>query len=183
MIFSTSSMIARDGAFPQVARVFAETHRAAEGVDADEIAQFVDHFVRRLVVELGRVRADHPHDVARKLDRRALHAEADAEVGDALLAREADGAQLSFHAARAESRTDQDSVHAGQLAVITLFLERLGVDVDDAHLHVVGDAAVHERFIERFVGIAELDVLADESDTHLAFRMAHLPHDLFPLRQ
>ena len=163
--------------------IFAEAHRAAEGVDADEVAQLVDHLVRRLVVELGRVRADHAGHVARELDRRALHAEADAEVGDALLAREADGAQLSFHAARAEAGADEDAVDAGQLAVIALFLERLRVDVDDAHLHVVGDAAVHERFVERLVRVAEVDVLADEADAHLVLGMPHLAHDLFPLRQ
>ena len=67
--------------------------------------------------------------------------------------------------------------------MIALFLERLRIDVDDAHLHVVGDAAVHERFIERFVRVAELDVLADKADAHLVFGMAHLAHDLFPLLQ
>src|SRR5256714_1622392 len=160
-----------------------EAHRAAEGVDADEVAQLVDHLVRRLVVELGRVRADHAADVARELDRRALHAQADAEVGDALLARVADGAQLPFHAAGAEAGADQDAVDAGELAVVALLLERLGVDVDDAHLHVVGDAAVRQGFVERLVRVAELDVLADEADAHLILGMAHLAHDLFPLRQ
>src|SRR4051794_3273794 len=124
--------LARERAFLQRARVLAEAHRASEGIDADQIAQFVDDFVRRFVVELRRVRADHPHDVPRELDRRALHAEADAEVGDALLARVADRAQLPFHAARAEAGTDQDAVDASELAVIALFLERFRIDVDDA---------------------------------------------------
>src|SRR6266513_3510035 len=135
---------AGDRPFLQRTGILAEAHRAAEGVDADEIAQFVDHLVRRLVVELRRVRADHAADVARELDRRALHTEADAEVGDALLARVAERAQLPFHAAGAETGTDQDTVDAGELAVVALLLERLGVDVDDAHLHVVGDAAVRQ---------------------------------------
>src|ERR1043165_3239164 len=174
---------AGDRAFLERARILAEAHRAAEGVDADAVAQLVDDLVRRLVVELRRVRADLAADVARELDRRALHTEADAEVGEALLARVADRAQLPFHAARAEAGADEDAVDAGELAVVALFLERLRVDVDDTHLHVVGDAAVRERLVERFVRIAELDVLADEADAHLVLGMAHLAHDLFPLRQ
>src|SRR5947207_8133874 len=108
---------AGDRSFLQRTGILAEAHRAAEGVDADEIAQLVDDLVRRLVVELGRIRADHAADIARELDGCALHAEADAEVGDAALPREADGAKLSFHAARAEPGTDQDAVDVGQLTV------------------------------------------------------------------
>src|SRR5688572_27571040 len=138
--------VAGDGALAQVARIFAEAHRAAEGVDADEIAQLVDDFVRRLIIELRRVRADHPRDVARELDGRALHAEADAEEGDLALAGVADRAQLSFDAARAEAGSDQDAVDATELAVVALFLERFRVDVDDPRLHVVRNAAVLQRF-------------------------------------
>src|SRR5258706_11889598 len=173
--------LARDRAFLQAARVLAEPHRAAEGVDADEVAQLVDDLVRRLVVELRRVRADHAADIARELDRRALHAEADAEVGDALLARVADGAQLPFHATRTEPGADQDAVHAGQLAVVALFLQRFGADVDDADLDVVGDAAVDQRLVERFVAVAVLDVLPDEADAHFILGMPHLADDLLPL--
>src|ERR1051325_3023362 len=175
--------LAGERAVAQERRVLAEAHRAAEGVDADEIAQLVDDLVRRLVVELRRVRADHARYVARELDRRALHAEADAEVGDLALAGVADGGQLSFHAARAEAGADQDAVHRGELAVVALLLQRLGVDVDDAHLHVVRDAAVRERLVERLVRVAELHVLADEADAHLVLRVAQLADDLLPLRQ
>src|SRR5207302_1889322 len=48
--------LARDRTFLQRTRIFAEAHRAAEGVDADQIAQLVDDFVRRLIVELRRIR-------------------------------------------------------------------------------------------------------------------------------
>src|SRR6266849_2918494 len=172
-----------DRAFLQHGGILAEAHRAAQGVDADEIAQLEDDLVRRLVVELGRVRADHPDDVPCELDRRALHAQADAEVGNSLLARVTDCAQLPFDAARSESRADQDSVDVRQLAVIALFLERFRIDVDDAHLEVVRDPAVNQRFVERFVRVAELHVLPDEPDPYLILGMPHLAHDLFPLRE
>src|SRR5436305_10178286 len=132
-----SIRLPRDRTFLQRARILAEPHRAAEGVDADQIAQLVDDFVRRLIVELRRIRADHPHHVAGELDRRALHAEADAEEWDALFARGADRAQFSFDAPRSESWSDQNPVHASKLTVIPLGLELLGVDVADANLDVV----------------------------------------------
>ena len=166
-----------------MARVLAEAHRAAEGVDADQIAQLVDHFVRRFVVELGRVRAEHPHDVARELDRRALHAEADAEVGDFLFARIADRAQLPFDATRAEARADENAVDVRQLAVVALVFQCFGVDVDDAHLDVVSDTAVNQGFVERLVRIAELHIFADETDAHLVFGMPLFAHDLFPFAE
>ena len=78
---------------------------------------------------------------------------------------------------------DQNPIHPPQLSVVPIGLELLGVDVDDADLHVVGDAAVDQRLVERLVGIAELDVLADEADPHFVFRMPQLADDLFPLRQ
>src|SRR5205814_6332358 len=96
-------------------------------------------------------------NIPRELDRRALHTEADAEVGDSFFARVANGAQLSFDAARSEAGTDENAVDVRELAVIALFLERFRIDVDDAHLHIVRDAAVHERFVERLVRVAELD--------------------------
>src|SRR4051794_10945561 len=176
-----SIRLPRDRTFLQRARILAEAHRAAERVDADQVAQLVDDFVRRLIIELGRIRADHPHHVARELDRRALHAEADAEKRDALFARVTDRAQLAFDAARAESRSDQNPVYAPQLAVVPLGLQLLGVDVDDAHLYIVRDAAVCQRFVQRFIRVAELDVLADEADLHLVLGMPQLADDLFPL--
>src|SRR3954451_7199108 len=43
-----SICLPRDRTFLQRARILAEAHRAAEGVDADEVAQLVDDLVRRL---------------------------------------------------------------------------------------------------------------------------------------
>src|SRR5207237_10825022 len=123
-------------------------HRAAEGVVSYDIAEFVDDLLWLLVIELRRIRADHSTNVARELDRRALHADTNAEVGDLLFARIADRTQLAFHAACAETGADQNAVDLGQLAVVPLVFQRFRIDVDDAHLDVVGDAAVDQRLIE-----------------------------------
>ena len=143
--------LASDRPFLQRAWIFSEPHHAAERLDADQIAQLEDHLVRRFVIELGRIRTDHPADIAGELDRRALHAETNPEVGDLFFARITDRAQLTFDAARAEARSDQDRVDLGQLPVVALILERFGVDVDDSHPHVVRDSAVDERLVERLV--------------------------------
>src|SRR5437870_8988226 len=175
--------LAGDRSFLQRARIFSKPHRAAERFDADQIAKLEDHFVRCFVIEFRRIGSDHPADVARKFDRGALHAQADAEIGDFLLARVTDRAQLAFDAARAETRSDEDPVDVRQLSVVPLVLQRLGVDIDDPHLHVVGDSAVDQRLVERFVRVAELHVFPDEPDAHFVFRMPQLAHDLFPLAE
>ena len=75
-----------------------------------------DHRVRRRGVELGAVGVGQAGHVARVFDRRHLHAQADAEVGHAVLARVLRGDDLAFDAALAEAAGHQDRVEARQLA-------------------------------------------------------------------
>ena len=64
--------------------------------------------MRGLGVHLGRVGALQAGDVARELADGDVHAEADAEVGDLLLARDLRGVDLALPAAPAEAARDQD---------------------------------------------------------------------------
>ena len=64
-----------------------------------------------LGIEFGAVRALETGHVARELDHRELHAEADAEVRHLVLARVADRLDLAFHAALAEAARHQDRIH------------------------------------------------------------------------
>ena len=102
--------LAGAGAGVELDRVGAEAHRAAEVGDLLLLGQQVDHRERRLGVELGRVGAVHAGDVPRELGDGDLHAEADAEVRDPLLARDLRGADLALDAAAAEAAGDQDAV-------------------------------------------------------------------------
>src|SRR5688572_14957750 len=77
-------------------RVEAEAHRAPFVADVALLGQQVDHVVGRGGIELRRVRPCEPTDMARVLDHRALHPEADAEVRDVLLARVADRLDLAL---------------------------------------------------------------------------------------
>src|SRR5215208_4309122 len=76
-------------------RLRAEPHRPAEVLDLLLLREQVDHRVRRLGIHLRRVRALEPADVARELRYGDVHPEADAEVRDPLLARDAASEDLA----------------------------------------------------------------------------------------
>src|SRR3546814_11205049 len=62
-------------------------------------------------------------------------------------------------------------------------LEQFGVDPADVDLHAIGDAAVDERFVERFIGILKADIFADDADRDLALGTLQPLDDLGPARQ
>src|SRR4030095_1587063 len=95
------------GALAQQHRVESEPHGAALVLDVALLGQQVDHVVRRRGIELGGIGALEPAHVARVLDHRALHAEADPEIGHALLARVADGLDLPLDAPAPEAAGHQ----------------------------------------------------------------------------
>ena len=53
-----------------------------------------------------------------------------------------------------------------------LALEHFGFDPVEIDAHLVGDAAVGQRFDQRLVGVLETGILADDGDRHLAFGIA-----------
>ena len=107
--------VGREGAGLQDAGPGAETHGAAHLFHAGELAEFVDDAVGRGGVELAGVGVLEAADVARVFDAGGLHAEADAEVGDVVLAGVADGVEHALDAAFAEAAGDEDAVEAFEL--------------------------------------------------------------------
>src|SRR5690606_11935886 len=75
------------------------------------------------LVEFGGVGVGPAQYVTGVLDHRHLHAEADAEVRDLVLAGVAHGGDLAFHAAQAETTRNKDGVDAFEQA------SALGLDV------------------------------------------------------
>ena len=59
-------------------------------------------------------------------------------------------------------------------------LENLAVDPIQLHADIVGDAAMDQRLAQRFIGVGQMGVFADDGDRHLAFRPAHAGDDLLP---
>ena len=80
--------------------------------DADLLFEEGDDRVGRVQIELVRVRAGEPEDVACVLDRHALQAEAEAEAGDLLLPCVARRLDLPLGAAVAESAGNEEPVDA-----------------------------------------------------------------------
>ncbi len=92
------------------ARIRAEPHRPALLVEPFLRRHQIDHGMRRFRIDLRGVGAVEPAHVARELDHRHLHAEADAEERHVLLARVAHRCDLALGAALAEARRHEDAV-------------------------------------------------------------------------
>src|SRR5262249_53601387 len=119
-------------------------------------------------------------EVARHLDYRHLHAEADAEIRDTALAGKACRADLSFRTAFAEAAWNQDAVHVLEIGGGVFLLEGLALDPLQVDLDLVGDAAMHERLVERLISVLEAGIFADHGDVHLAVRIGDGLGDVAP---
>ena len=151
-------------------------HRAAEIAARRALLQLVaahplrHHADHRLagLAELRRARILDAGQIARGLDARHLHAEADAEIRHPPLPRELRRTDLAFRTALAEAAGHQNPVHAFEQRRWILALEDLALDPLQPNLDVVGDAGMDQRLVERLVGVLVLGVLADDGDRDLA---------------
>src|SRR6266496_5152505 len=110
--------LVRERTRPDIAGLRAEPHRAAQvgafGALLDRAVAVLplgdqrDDRMRRRRLEFGAVRVGETGLVPRILDHRELHAEADAEVRNIVLAGVADRLDLAFDAALAEAARDED---------------------------------------------------------------------------
>ena len=175
--------LARARPLLELDRLRAEAHRAAEILDLLLLGEQVDHGERRLRIHLGRVGAVHPADVTRELGDGDVHAEADAEVRDLLLARDAAGEDLPLPAARAEPARDEHAV--GLLELVHGLLVGHVLGVDPAHVHAAAgvDARVLQRLVHGEVRVVELHVLADERDLDVLAQLARALDQLAPLAE
>src|SRR5712664_1182136 len=139
-----------------------------------------DHRVGCVAVELGRVRPGQAHHVSRELDHRELHAQADAEIADLVLARVLDRLHHSLDPALTKAPGDKYRVHTFQEGADALLLDRLRIHITDVDLAARVDPGVNERLVERLVGIGKVDILADHGDGDLVLRMLERLDQLFP---
>src|SRR5436309_2991430 len=170
----------RAAAVAEQDRIEAEAHGATLVGERPLLGQQIDHEVRGVGSELGRVGALQAAHVARVFDYRALHAEADAEVRHALLARVAHRLDLALDAAVAEAARHQDAVDVGEVRGGAVALDVLGVHPDDVHFRLVSDAAVDQGLDEALVGVPQVDVLADHGEPRGGARRFHAAHDVLP---
>jgi hypothetical protein len=85
--------------------------------------------------------------------------------------RECRRGDLAFRAALAKTAWHENAVHAFQIRAASSASNTSDFDPLDVHLHPVGDAAMHQRFDQGFVGVQRTGVLADNGDLDLAFRI------------
>ena len=132
--------------------------------------------------ELGRAGTFDASQIAGRLDHRHLHAEADAEIGNTAFASQLHRRDLTLGTAFAEAAGHQDAVDAFEIMERAFFLEGFRLDPLDADAHIVGDATVAQRLVERFVGVLEAGVLAHHGDLDLAFGGFDAGLDVVPNR-
>src|SRR5580704_4630010 len=159
----------------------AEAHRAAHFVYAQEFAQFIDDAMRCLRIEFSAVGLLEAGGVACVFDCGALHAEADAEKGNFVIAGVLDGVDHALDAALAEAAGNENAV----VALEPLFrgferIDFLGFDPVDDGFVMIREAAVQQGFAQTFVGVFELDIFADDADVHFAFGMVQAPQHVEP---
>src|ERR1043166_9518870 len=166
----------------QLARLRAEAHGAAFLGDFLLLIQEVNHRVRRLRIEFGGVRILEFQDVTGEFDSGDLHAEAKAEGGKFLFAGILGRADFSLNAAFAKSTGNEYSTEAFQILLRPEFLDFLGLDLFDLDAAIVGDTAMNDRFVDRFVSVVEFDVFAHDTDADPVLGGDQLADDVLPMR-
>jgi hypothetical protein len=172
--------LVRTRAGRQPARIRAEPHRAAQVVDAEQVTQLVDDVLGRVGGALGGIGLRQAAYVAGEFDGCPLEAVADAEVGDAALARDLGGAHHAARPAVAEAPGDEDPAGAVEQVLAAGRLEGLGLDPLDVHAQPVLETAVVERLVQALVRILVPDVLADDVNRDLVGRVLDAVDEVRP---
>ena len=179
--FQLAVRFVRERARLQLARPRAQAHCAAHFVHAQQFAQFVNHAVRRLRIELRAVRLFQTCGVARVFNRRALHSEANPEERHFVLARILNRVNHPLNPALAKSARHENPVVAVQpprrrLRRINFFR----LDPVQRRFMVVRQPAVQQSFAQTLVRVFQLHVLPNHGDSRFASRMMHAVNQIDP---
>ena len=102
------------------------------------------------------------------------------KYGTSLSAREPRRLDFSGRTALAEAARHQNAVDMLEIGRRVLALEDLAVDPVEVDLHAVGDAAVDQRLAQRFVGVLEAGIFADDGDVDLALGVVEAVRHVVP---
>src|ERR1700691_2317982 len=133
--------------------------------------------------ELGRARAVQAREMARRLDHRHLHAEADAEIRYFPVPREPCRLDLALGAAFAEAARNQNAVDAFEMHDRVFLLEDFRIEPVELDPDIVGYPAMGQRLGQRFIAVGQMGVFAHHGDGDRAFGLTDARHDLAPARQ
>src|SRR5204862_6304319 len=126
-------------------------------------------------VELAGVRLPPSHHVARELDHRDLHPQAQPQERDAALAGVTHRLDLALDAALPEPAGHHHAVEIAQQLGRAARLDLLAFDPAHHDARVVGRTGVDQRLDQALVGVPDMRVLADDPDHAL---VAGAPHAL-----
>src|SRR5688500_16720954 len=148
----------------QLARISTETHRPAELVHAQQIAQLVDHLVRCVLVYFRGIRSFETAYVARVLNGGLLEPVTDAKERHTMLAAVLGGFHHSACTARSEPARHEYAVRACQRLASAFLRERFRLHPVQSHFQPVREAAVIDGLVQALVGVLVARVLADDVD-------------------
>src|SRR5262249_3801341 len=141
---------------PQAGRLRAQPHRATFFRDALLLFQQANHRMRIVLVELGGMGVLQPEHISGVLPARALPAQANAKERYLPLANEADGVDLAFDAAFAETTRHEHAIHPGEQPLGAFALDHFAMQPLDTDLSPIAYACMIECLVNRLVRIAML---------------------------
>src|SRR2546425_2678215 len=141
-----------------------ESHRAAFGLDPFLCLHEMDNRMGTLFIELARIGPIEAADIAGKLHHSHLHAETDAEKGDAIFARVPHGLDFSLASPIAETARYQDAVGSIQHAFNSALFDIFRLDAIQFYACLVGYPPMGERFQQALVGLLQLHVFPYDGD-------------------
>ena len=172
-----------DGARCDLAGIRAQTHGAAFFGDALLACHRVNHRIGGFGVKLRGtcvLPAQHTARISHDCD---LHAEANAEIGNAAHARIVCRADHAFHAARTKAPRQDDAVHAGEQLVRGRVADFLGIDPLDIHKAADFVAGVAQRLGNGQISVMQLDVFANKRDFDMPLARIDARQHVHPFRQ
>ncbi len=130
------------------------------------------------------MRPFHIEHIPRKLDRSALHSETNAKERYSFFSGKLNGPKFSFDPSHPEPSRHKDPGNPFELLEGPSASNVLGIDLLDHDRRIIGDPAVLQGFINRFVSILQVDVFPDHGDPDRMFRMKRfVDHVFFPFVQ
>src|SRR5207253_8445530 len=105
----------------------------------------------------------------------------EAQIGHILLARITRGLDFAFNAPLAKSARHKDAAQSFEKFYGSVAFEIFGIDFLDLDAAIVGDGAVDNRLINRFISILKLDVFADNTNADAMLRRDQFANDFLPM--
>src|SRR5262245_8847399 len=164
----------------QLAFVETQPHRATFLRNDFLFLLQINDGMRRLGVELGRIRFRQTHHITTKLNASDLETQTQSKISYLLLAGVARRENLTFDTPLSETTWHHDAPHRLEITFGTVTLDFLGFHLDQLDAAIVGNPTVSDGFVHRLVRVLQLDILAHDGDAHAVLRRDDAANDVLP---